>query len=107
MTRQEMKILNSGGIVPSHPIQSPVLPNAFTPPGMNVFNEGIPKPLQQGDFNAVPLADIEFLHESKNMDVLHRTDTLAVSYNRGANLKDLAKNLGHEKFQKIYTTLKK
>lgn len=106
MTREEIKILNSGGIVPSRPVHCPVLPNAFTPSAVNFFNEGVPYQPTAMDFNNVPLVDVEYLHDTRSMDSLHRTDTLAESYKRGENLKSLAKNLGKDKFKNIYSTLK-
>lgn len=102
-----MKILHNGGIVEPHPLHNPILPNAFTPPGTNVFNEGIPRPLTPGDYNGVPLTDAEFLHQSRHMDQLHRSDLTLTEFQRGENLKSVAKSLGTEKFKRIYETFKK
>lgn len=83
MTTFEQQTLNHGGIVQPTRLELPEFAVKFCQTPENEFNLSIPRPLQDCDFNNIPISQLEDFSNSAHMDNLHRLDQLADEH-RGA-----------------------
>lgn len=102
MTIEEMQAANYGATPSVTCMNVPQQKNTCCPPMENAFNEGMPKPLTEADYNAIPVNQLEQLSKVKYMDELHQADKLAADFNKGTKLNAIAKVQGAKKFAQNY-----
>lgn len=71
MTRDDRQQIRFGGTIEPTKVLIPTLPNKCVETPKNIANEGLPKPLTQEDYNAIPLTDMEAMSKLKGSDSLH------------------------------------
>lgn len=87
MTLEEMKMANHGHFVKPTHLDFDAQPNKCAVTPANEFNESFPRPLEDADYNHVPLAQQEELARTSQMDQLHRMDAMASDLRKGKQLK--------------------
>lgn len=102
MTRDERLILRRGGTVMPTQLEFPAGVNRCVQTPVNLANEGLPKPLTQADYNAIPITDMEAMSKFKGTDELHRNDMIAAEQSKGKKLNAIAKVQGKQKFAQNY-----
>lgn len=102
MTYDEQKKCNLGIFPEPTSLAIPVPPNAFTPPAVNEFNEGTPTTPKPEDYNNIPLADMEAMHQFRNMDPIHAADAIALEHSKGKTMKAIYDAEGSERFKSRY-----
>lgn len=106
MTIEQMRSANYGGTVEPTSLDLPEFGAKFAPESKNVFNEGIPRPLTDADYNGIPVAQMEEFAKGAHMDGLHRLDNLANDHAKGKALNAVldvdVQNFGKEKGYKNF-----
>lgn len=87
----------------TRPADYPQLPSSIVPPiDDNIAHVELPHPLGPDAFNQLSIQDAQAFHQYKDMDALHRADSVAGNYNNNNSKLDYLKNYGAENYAKNF-----